>query len=114
LTSPLTQERIAEHQIAFRRSNNRIYRTADRLALTTPIPFICECADTACTEIVQLSSPQYQAVRRHPRGFFNISGHEAPSVEAGAERIVAVISDFTMVVKIGVAGEFAAEACNRN
>ena len=113
MTTPLTQERIAEHQIACRRSNNRIFRTAEQLALTTPIPFICECADTACTEIVQLNAVEYQAVRRHPRGFFNITGHEAPSVKAGAERIVAVISDFTMVMKIGVAGERATEASNR-
>ncbi len=114
MTTPLAQERIAEHQIACRQANNRILRKAERLELIHPIPFICECADTTCTKVVQLSRPEYKAVRRHPRGFFNMTGHEASSVKAGAERIVAVIGDFTMVMKIGVAGELATAASKGN
>lgn len=110
MTGASRQEQIAEHQIGFRRTNQNIYATAIKHGLTGQIPFVCECADLGCTAIIQLNANEYQATRRHPRGFFNISGHEAPAVAAGAERVIAVIKEFTMVMKIGRAGELATHA----
>lgn len=75
-----------------------------------PIPFVCECADFLCTEIVRMSDDEYDTISQHPRRFFIITGHEASSVAAGAERIVAVVGDLTLVDKVGVAGELATRA----
>lgn len=105
-----TQRAIAERQLDFRAQNERIYASADALAMYVPIPFVCECADRDCNEIVRLTDDEYDTISQHPRRFFNISGHEAPAVDAGAEKILTVVGDLTVVVKIGVAGDIAARA----
>lgn len=107
------QEEIGEAQVSFRNANETIQASADSLAIIGQIPFICECPDRNCTELVQLSFDQYEAIRQHPRRFFNVTGHERDSVRAGAERIVAVADDLTIVEKVGVAGDVAAEAHQR-
>lgn len=107
------QEEIGQAQVACRAENEAIQATADRLALLGQIPFVCECPDRSCAEIVRLSFDEYEAIRQDPRRFFNVSGHETASVEARAERIVAVTGDVTVVEKVGVAGEIAADAHER-
>lgn len=104
------QRGIAEQQIEFRAQNERIFASADSLPILGPIPFVCECADRACTEIVRLTDEEYDTISQHPRRFFNVSGHEAKAVDAGAEEIVSVIGDLTVVAKIGVAGDMATHA----
>lgn len=106
-------EEIGEAQVTFRNTNETIQASADNSAIPGSIPFVCECPDRDCTEIVQLSFDEYEAIRQHPTRFFNITGHERSSVDAGAERIVAVAGELTVVEKVGVAGEVAAEAYPR-
>ena len=62
---------------------------------------------------MRLSFDEYETIRQYPRRFFNISGHETASVEAGAERIIAVASDLTVVEKVGIAGDVATDAHQR-
>ena len=104
------QRGIAERQVAFRAQNERIFASADSALMAGPIPFVCECADLDCTEIVRLSHEQYDTITQRSRHFFNITGHEASSVAAGAERILTVVENLTVVVKTGIAGDFAAQA----
>ena len=106
-------QEIGEAQVAFRNANEKIQASADGLAIHGSIPFICECADRDCLELVRLTFDQYDAIRQQPTRFFNITGHESSSVETGAERIVAVVGELTVVEKVGVAGEVAAEAYPR-
>jgi hypothetical protein len=107
------QERIGQAQVDCRAENEAIQASADRLALLGPIPFVCECPERSCAELVRLGFDEYEAIRQYPRRFFNVSGHETASVDAGAERIVAVVGELTVVEKIGVAGEVAMEAHGR-
>ena len=107
------QEEIGQAQVVCRAENEAIQSSADRLTLLGPIPFVCECPDRDCGEIVRLTFDEYEAIRQDPRRFFNVSGHETESVDAGAERIVAVAGDLTVVEKIGIAGEVAADAHER-
>lgn len=107
------QEEIGQAQVACRTENEAIQASADKLALPGLIPFVCECPDRDCAEIVRLSFDEYEAIRQSPRRFFNFSGHEAASVAAGAERILAVAGDLTVVQKIGVAGDVAVDAHER-
>ncbi len=107
------QEEIGEAQVTFRNANETIQASADSAAILGNVPFVCECPNSDCTEIVRLSFDQYEAIRQHPTRFFNHTGHEQSSVEAGAERIVAVADQLTVVEKVGVAGEVAAEAYPR-
>ena len=71
------------------------------------MPFICECADTDCTDIVRLTLHQYENVRRHPRRLFAVPGHEPVAVEAGAGVLVEKAADYVLVDKIGAAGDVA-------
>jgi hypothetical protein len=105
----VTQERIARNQSTFREANERIEATADQMALLGRVPFICECADPSCTEIVRLSLLEYEDVRQFPTRFFNARGHEAISVQAGAGVVVGRLADSVLVDKVGVAGAVAAE-----
>ena len=110
MTSQLAQRTIAEHQISFREANERIEATADAMSMLGPIPFICECPSIDCSEIVRLSFDEYEAIRLHPRRFFNVPGHERASVAAGAETVLVIFDHFTIVEKIGIAGELATTA----
>ena len=110
MTPQVAQRTIAAHQISFREENEKIQATADALALLDRIPFVCECPDPDCSDVVWLTYDEYEAIRQHPRRFFNVPGHERDSVAAGAETILVVLERFTIVEKIGIAGELAADA----
>ena len=107
-------ERIGRAQLVCRAENEAIQASADSLALVGRIPFVCECPDPECSEIVRLSFEAYEAIRQYPRQFFNVSGHEAASIAAGAERVIAVAGDLTVVQKIGLAGDLASGAPDRS
>jgi hypothetical protein len=106
-STALTQARMAETQARFREANERIEATAYNTQLLGPVPFICECANTDCTEIVRLELDEYEAARQDPRRFFVVPGHAGPAVAAGAAAIVDETPGYTLVDKIGVAGEIA-------
>jgi hypothetical protein len=101
------QEEIGQAQVACRAENEAIQASADTLALLGAIPFVCECPDKDCAAIVRLTFDEYDAIRQSPRRFFNVSGHETVSVAAGAERVIAVAGELTVVEKIGIAGDVA-------
>ena len=113
MSTQAQQEEIGQAQIACRAENEAIQASADTLAMLGPIPFVCECPSSECSEIVRLSFDEYEQIRQDPRRFFNVSGHETASVAAGAERILAVAGDLTVVEKIGIAGLLAADANQR-
>jgi hypothetical protein len=78
------RQRFAENEAVFRRANEQL---ADRIRELAPalqaLPFICECGDPHCTQIVTLSREQYEQVRSNPAHFLVVPGHEA-----GDERVV--------------------------
>jgi hypothetical protein len=70
-------ERIKANNNRFREANERIRDRAEVLgAAMKRIPFLCECPVEDCMEIVQLTRPEYRAVRRHPRRYVTAVGHE--------------------------------------
>jgi len=110
VTSEPTQQSIGEYQIAFRDANERIESAAHFALLEGHVPFICECQAVECMAIVRLTLDEYDAIRANPRRFFNLPGHERVSVGAGAETVVSVFDAFTVVDKVGVAGDLAVRA----
>ena len=76
------------------------------------LPAICECADLRCTEVVQVTPQQYEAVRSDPRWFINAPGHHVNA--QGWVHVVWVNERFVVVEKIGKAGEIAEELDPRN
>lgn len=105
----LTKERIAINQSRFREANERIELAADRMGIMGPIPFICECADPECVEIVRQSLEAYEEIRHDERLFFCAPGHERIAVEEGAGVVTGRGDGYVLVEKIGIAGEIAAQ-----
>jgi hypothetical protein len=108
---PLAPERVATVAATFREANERIELAAHNTALAGPIPFICECADAACTAIVRLTLEQYENVRAHPHRFVTLRRHETLAVDAGAARIVTA-AEHTVLELTGVAATIAAQDYN--
>jgi hypothetical protein len=97
-------ERVAKNDAAFRQANERIQRAARDFGIEH-VPFICECADPSCTEVVRLSLDEYERVRADSRLFLNAVGHEASA--HGYARVVSGDDRYVVVEKVGEAGEIA-------
>jgi hypothetical protein len=101
----LTEKRIARNDATFREANEQIGAAAGIYGIEEAVPFICECADPACSEIVLLELRQYEEIRADSRHFFNVPGHEAAA--HGAAVVVEKRDGYVIVEKVGHAGEVA-------
>jgi hypothetical protein len=89
--------KLALNQSRVRNANERLQRLArsHRFDPAQRVPFLCECADPSCQEIVMLSLTDYEAVRAHPNRFFLVAGHENP--EAAHERLLEAEQGYAVV-----------------
>ena len=108
----LLEERIAENDATFRRANERISAAAETFRVDTPVPFVCECADPECSEVVRLRLEDYEEIRADSRHFFHIPGHRDADGTAGV--VVAERDGYVMVEKTGRAAEIAEALDERN
>ena len=99
------EERIARNQATFRAANERIGAAAGVYGFATPVPFICECADPTCSEVVSLELDQYEEVRSDSRRFLNVPGHQTAA--QGVSVVVEDRNGYVIVEKTGHAGEVA-------
>lgn len=105
----LTDERIARNQATFRDANERIVAAAGEIGVEpNAVPFICECADATCTQVLLIDLPEYERVRRHGRRFIHATGHDDP-----VSVIVEVHSHYVVVEKQNTAGEIAERLAGR-
>jgi hypothetical protein len=94
----------AETESAFRDANEEIQAKADELGLgARPTPYLCECEDAGCTNVIALTRGEYEDVRAHGKRFVMVSGHQ----EADS-RLVQEAPRFTVIEKIGEEGELVA------
>lgn len=100
-------ERVARNQAIFRDANDGISSAADEYGVLDAIPFICECAEPTCTEILWLPVDEYERVRANPTHFVNAPGHHRAA--AAHARVLETRDGYDVVEKIGEAGEAAAE-----
>lgn len=101
----LMEERIARNQATFREANERINAAAGAYDVAMRVPFICECADPTCSEVVRLELSEYGEIRADSRRFLNVPGHQAAAQGAGV--VVEERDGYVIVEKIGHAGEVA-------
>lgn len=81
------QRRAAANEAAFRSANERIEELNRAFAgLTESGTWLCECADPACVERLQVSLDEYAAVRAHDARFLVSPGHELHEVERIVDR----------------------------
>jgi hypothetical protein len=100
----LMEERIARNNATFRDANEHISAAAGIYGIDSPVPFICECADARCSEIVRLTLEEYEEIRAHPRHFLQVPGHQDA---AGAAQIVARRDGYVIVETLGRVGDIA-------
>jgi hypothetical protein len=81
----LTEEReghIGLNEAVFRQINERLRRLNKRFAtLTDTMTLICECADFACAERIEMTPSEYDQLRADPALFAVKTGHETAEVE---------------------------------
>jgi hypothetical protein len=101
-------ERVAQNNLRFRRANEAIDARAIEYELTESLlPFLCECANERCTELVRLSAAEYDRVRADQRRFLVTPGHE--SADAQAAVVVDRQERYVVLEKVGRAGELVEE-----
>jgi hypothetical protein len=97
------QLRAARNQSLFREVNERVEELSANLNAVIAGDFVCECADTACTERIELTIPEYEALRAHPDHFAVRPGHVYPDVEQTVEEY----ATYTVVAMLGHAALYA-------
>jgi hypothetical protein len=103
-------ERVARNESTFREANERIQRAAETHAFAGLVPFICECADERCTEIIRLRLAAYEAVRASATRFVVAPGHE----EGESSRLVSDGEGYQVIEKTGDAASVAEALHSRN
>ena len=98
-----TQERVARNDALFREANEGIGDAATKYDVLEQVPFICECADGDCRQLLVLSIDEYEEIRRSPRHFLHAPGHIR--ADEGAARVVKDRGRYTIVAKTGHAGD---------
>ena len=98
-------ERVGHNDATFRAANERIRDTAEAEEMTEKIPFLCECAEENCTQIVRLSHEQYESIRRNPTHFLHTPEHEVS--DRPHTEVVERNHTYVVVRKQGTAAEIA-------
>lgn len=104
-TAGLSAERIARNDAIFRQANEGIGAAAVAAGIEDEIPFICECADPDCRELIQMKVTEYREIRQDARRFWNVPGHQASS--QGWAQVIENHDRYLVVEKIGPAGDVA-------
>jgi hypothetical protein len=107
LSSQHEMLRAAQKQSLYREVNEKITDLNSVFGHVASIDgsWVCECADPTCTETVQLTFPEYEALRSHPNRFAVRPGHVFHEVE----RVVEEHERYVIVEKLGAGASFAVE-----
>ena len=100
-------QQIARNDAIFRDANERIEQAAKEYDRTERVPFICECAEPECRELLTLSLEEYEGVRAESTHFIVLPGHEQSVPDHVA--LVEERPGYHIVEKIGEAAEVATE-----
>ena len=81
---PSWQDREANRRGLLRELNERIAEVGAGLGFERggQLRFVCECGSGGCTETIELTHSEYEAVRAHARRFAIAPDHENPTVES--------------------------------
>ena len=95
-------------EATFRRANEGIRRAAGEHAIDGLVPFICECSDERCTQVVQLTVHEYARIREQPTWFLVVPGHE-DDVLAGTARVAVRHEAYSVIERLGESARLLAE-----
>jgi hypothetical protein len=96
---------VAENESIFRRANEELEERFREVGAEGLTPFLCECGEVTCTQVIRLTLAEYEGVRGHAAHFAIVSGHQI----LAAERVVEQNERYDVVEKTDV-GRQVAEA----
>jgi hypothetical protein len=98
-------ERAAENEAAFREANEGLEEEAAKLGFSGErTPYLCECEEERCTQVIQLTRDEYEAVRAKPKSFFLVPGHQGPD-----DVVIREEAAFTVIEKTDKEGDLVEE-----
>ena len=77
------RQRVAMNEATFRKINEAMKVGEDAAGL---LPFVCECGRLGCSKLIQLTREEYEGIRKNPRRFAILDGHEILETEDIVER----------------------------
>jgi hypothetical protein len=81
------EARVIRNEELFRQVNIHIADFQEgALAMSGPMPLVCECAHTGCTVPIEVEPAMFEQVRENPLRFMVALGHEDLEVESVVER----------------------------
>lgn len=104
------EQRLGHNEALFREINERIEAGHWPADEREQIAFRCECSMLGCNVLVELTVPEYEAVRAFPRRFLLAPGHEIAAVEI----VVSEQRGYIVVEKVGEAGAVAEDTDPRD
>lgn len=98
-------EQAARNEVVFRDANEILEGRREELTeIAGRTPFLCECADPYCKEVVLLSLGEYERIRSAANRFFLAPGHRSRESEPVEET-----DRYVIVEKHGRSREIAEE-----
>ena len=87
--------RREENEKMFRHGNESLHDAAVEARETSPVPFLCECADVDCLGRVDVTTSQWEGVANEPNRYLMIAGH----VRSEGEEVVASLGEYEITRK---------------
>ena len=84
-----------EIEKTFRSANKSIVDVAAELDVGGRVPFLCECSDTSCRDVIRMPWAEFAALHRHGELYVVVPGHELLEVE----QLVAESKTYNVVEK---------------
>ncbi len=99
-------EQVARNNAICREANERIESAAEEYDFSAPIPFICECADPSCTNVVPMTMREYEQIRAEPTHFLSLPDHEQMALKnLNVAEVVQRHPGYVVIEKQGRAAE---------
>jgi hypothetical protein len=77
---------MARNEALFREVNERIEDVQEGFAAQGRTDFLCECGSEDCTQPISLTLAEYEQIRRNPKHFVVLPGHDVVDLERVLER----------------------------
>jgi hypothetical protein len=79
------EQRVVKNELEFRAYNER-REQLERGATEGPLPFVCECGDSACIRALSATAEEWERAHGREDQFLVLPGHVYPEYERVVER----------------------------
>jgi hypothetical protein len=98
-------EQAAKNESTFREANEGLEEKAAEFGLEEErTPYLCECEDERCTDVIGLTRAEYEGVRANPKTFVLVPGHQGAD-----DAVLREEAAFIVIEKSGEEGMLVAQ-----